>query len=599
VRILLLQLLLLGFQPALIKDQTHYSQLFDETRHYRIFLPPDYPASAKRYPVIYWFHGHSERYNQPVAGQEHRNYDAGTDYASDNIANFVAAHDVIVVKWDGYNPRQPGEPYPRPYNIGPVETYRQFPLYFPELVHHIDAFYRTLPDREHRATAGLSMGGFMSFWIAGKYPDLVSSASSFMGSSEFVVGPREFPVEYRHDEMHNNYDGVRTRLVMGTRDFIQFYHRRMNLIWDFTRPYHQSEIFDADHGTPGIAKTLMFHMQAFANPLPKPNVWNHIDAYPNFSVWGWDIATDRSEPGFTILENVSRTGFRSSVREWVPAGRMLDGVHLCITTASLFPPNQEQTLRIIRLRDGEVRRTRQRADSQGRLRLELDGGEFEIGIGSGPNVALTGYRIEGAAWAADTRPIHLRVRFLNKGDIASPATRLLPPLQPGRSAEVPVTTTVSDPTREIVKLSGVAGVAGSSLEIPTFPPAEETANFRVADGLALPVYQHAIQKQTLTLGTGNGDGRVNPGERIAILLPDGDAYRAAELFTNDACVDLTARVSDYWGTYDYVGASAKYSLPLIHRDCPPGHTIRMLARVLLPNKPNHKIRYAAIELKVH
>ena len=62
----------------------------------------------------------------------------------------------------------------------------------------------------------------MSYWIAGKYPDLVSSASNFMGSSEFIVGPREFPVEYRHDEMAGNYAGVRTRLVTGTRDFIQF-----------------------------------------------------------------------------------------------------------------------------------------------------------------------------------------------------------------------------------------------------------------------------------------------------------------------------------------------------------------------------------------
>jgi pimeloyl-ACP methyl ester carboxylesterase len=587
VKRLLIQFLIV-VQPilaaAIIKDATHYSQVFDETRHYRIFLPPAYETSTRRYPVIYWFHGYSERYNQPVAGQEHRNYDAGTDYSSDNIANFVAAHDVIVVKWDGYNPRTPGEPYPRPYNIGPVETYRQFPLYFPELVHHIDAFYRTLPDREHRATAGLSMGGFMSFWIAGKYPDLVSSASSFMGSSEFVVGPREFPVEYRHDEMHNNYDGVRTRLVMGTRDFIQFYHRRMNLIWDFTRPYHQSEIFDADHGTPGMAKTLAFHMQAFAHPLPRPNIWNHIDAYPNFSVWGWDIATDRAEPGFTILENVGRTGFRSSVRQWVPSGRVLDAVHLHITTAPLYPPNQEQTVHIIRLRDSEVHRTTERADAQGRLHFALDGDEYEIGIGPGPILAIAGYTIEGASWATDTQPIHLRVRILNNAT--------------GRSAEVPVTTTVSDPTREIVKLSPIAGNATLSLEIPTFPPAEETGNFRVADGLALPIYQHATQKQTLTLGTGNGDGQVNAGERIAILFPDGDAFRAAELFTNDACVDLTMRVSDNWGAYDHVGASAKYSLPLIRPDCAPGHTIRMLARVLLPDKPNHHIRYAAIQLKV-
>ncbi len=181
--------------------------------------------------MIYWFHGFGERFNQPPASRPHRNYDQGDDYDGDTIARFVGGHNVIVVKWDGYNPRTPGESYPRPYNISPVETDRQFPLYFPELVAYIDTHYRTIADREHRATAGLSMGGFMSFWVAGKYPHLVSSASNFMGSSEFFVGPRGMAVEYRHEEMRGNYEGMRTRLVTGKRDFIRFYHARMNAIW--------------------------------------------------------------------------------------------------------------------------------------------------------------------------------------------------------------------------------------------------------------------------------------------------------------------------------------------------------------------------------
>ncbi len=600
---------------AIIEDCTHYSQVFDESRHYRIFLPPDYQTSGKQYPVIYWFHGFSERYNRPVVGEEHSNYDVGTDYGGDNIANFVATHDVIVVKWDGYNPRTPGENYLRPYNIGPVETYRQFPLYFPELVHYIDAFYRTIPDREHRATSGLSMGGFMSFWIAGKYPDMVGSASDFMGSSEFFVGPREFPVEYRHDEMYNNYVGVRTRIVMGTRDFIQFYHRRMNLIWNFTRASHESEIFDSTHGTPGMAKTLMFHMRAFADPLPTPLIWNHIEVYPEFSVWGWSVTTDRKQPGFTILENVSRTGFRSTVREWVPSGRILTGVRVQIISAPLYRPNEEKAVSVIRVRDGEVRRLREKADSAGRLRFALDGDEYEVGVGPGPVLALAGFHVEDAQWATDTRPVLVRIRFLNKGDSVSPAMRLhwetsnpgvrldmsnavLKPLAPGKSAEVPLKFTVSDPTREIVKLFAVSGRMRLPVEIPTFPPAENAGDFRIADGVSLLAYQNAIKKRTMTLGTGNGDGQANPGERIAILLPDGGAYRAAELFTNDPCVDLTKRVSDEWGDYDHVGASVKYSLPLIRSSCAPGHVIRMLARVQLPDKPNHKIHYTAVEFKI-
>src|SRR3989449_4961384 len=106
--ILLLLSLSVGWAAEpLVLDETHKSQVFHETRHYRIFLPPDYATSGKRYPVIYWFHGWSERYNKPVAREPERDYDQGDTgvYGGDTIGHFVGNHDVIVVKWDGYNPR--------------------------------------------------------------------------------------------------------------------------------------------------------------------------------------------------------------------------------------------------------------------------------------------------------------------------------------------------------------------------------------------------------------------------------------------------------------------------------------------------------------
>ena len=618
-RLLLLLAFVLAVRGAepLILDETHESRIFGETRHYRIFLPPDYATSGKRYPVIYWFHGWSERYNKPVAREPERNYDQGEGgvYGGDTIARFVGSHDVIVVKWDGYNPRTPGEAYPRPYNIGPVETDRQFPLYFPELVEYIDGHYRTIADREHRATAGLSMGGFMSFWVAGKYPDLVGSASNFMGSSEFVVGPRGFPVEYRHDEMHNNYEGVRTRLVMGTRDFIRFYHARMNAIWNYTRPFYETAEFDADHGTPHMGETLEFHMRAFREPLPRPDVWSHIDVYPNFPIWGWEIASDRKQPGMTVLESVSANGFRSSVREWVPSGRVLANVKLRITSGRLYPPRGPQVVTVIRTRDGKVRRTTERADSDGRLHFELDGDEYQVGVGPGAILALGDFEVQDAQWAADGRPVSVQVRVWNKGAAPTSPAPLrwetpnpnvvietaptgLPVIDAGKSANVTLKFTVNDPQREIVKFYAVAGTSRLPLEIPTFPNAPAAKDFRIADGREFTVYQGGIKRVPLTLGKGNGDGHANFGETLAILLPDGDAWRAAELFTNDSCVDLAERVSDEWSDYDHVGASAKYSLPVIQAGCPAGHIIRMLARVQLPHAPDHRIEYFTIEFPV-
>ena len=60
--------------------------------------------------------------------------------------------------------------------------------YFLELVEHIDHTYRTLADRTKRGTFGFSMGGFMSFFLAGKYPHLIGAAVNMVGSPEFQVG---------------------------------------------------------------------------------------------------------------------------------------------------------------------------------------------------------------------------------------------------------------------------------------------------------------------------------------------------------------------------------------------------------------------------
>jgi poly(3-hydroxybutyrate) depolymerase len=507
-------------QPADAKilDRTHQSEVLHEARHYRIFLPPAYESTTTRYPVIYWFHGYGERHNQ---GPPNKEYDRANDYNGDNLANFVAAHEVIIVKTDGYNPRTPNEAYARPYNIGPVETDRQFPLYFPELVAHIDANYRTIPDREHRATAGLSMGGFMSYWIAGKYPDMISSASNFMGSPEFVVGPREFPVEYRHDEMRNNYAGVQTRLVTGTQDFIRFYHQQMNLIWN--QPTHESEEFESDHGTPCMSKTLQFHMNAFQNPLPRPDLWSHADVYPAFSVWDWTVETDRKRPGFTSLESASQTGFRSSVREWLPAGRALRDVHVKITTAPFYRKKSRIPVTIVRLRDNHIQREHLFADAEGRLQFDLDGDEYQVKIG--------------------------------------------------------------------------AGLVKRSIETVKLPSAPVSTDYQIADHRSMPLFQHAVQQQTLTLGQGNGDGKADAGEQIAILFKDGTAYRAAELIADDECVDLTTRISDPWSDYDHTGASAKYTLARIALYC-SGRTIKLLAKVVIPNQPTHELREATIELQI-
>src|SRR5205085_8089540 len=165
--------------------------------------------------------------------------------------------------------------------------------------------------------------------------------------------------------------------------------------------------------------------------------------------------------------------------------------------------------------------------------------------------------------------------------------------------EVPLAFPVKDETRAAVKFFAADAVHRLPLEIPLFPAAPMAADYQIADGRALTVYQHAVEKKIELVGDGNGDGRVNAGERIAIAFPDQDGMRLAELFTNDRCVDNSTRVSDVWGAYDHVGASVKYSLPLIRATCPAGHIVQFMTRVQWPDKPNHKLKYGVVQFAVN
>jgi hypothetical protein len=139
-------------------DRTHDSKVFGEARHYRILLPPAYETSGKRYPVNYYFHGHSDRYTV-------ENYDNGTDTIP-KMADWVAQHDAIVVCVDGYVASEYTGFYGgTPWDVMESGGDRDFGRYFLELIQYIDSTYRTLTDRRHRATSGLSMGGFIRGWI--------------------------------------------------------------------------------------------------------------------------------------------------------------------------------------------------------------------------------------------------------------------------------------------------------------------------------------------------------------------------------------------------------------------------------------------------
>jgi poly(3-hydroxybutyrate) depolymerase len=611
---------------AIIIDSRHYSQVFGEIRNYRIFLPPGYYENPTiRYPVIYYYHGWSQRYFGSTSSHDR---DQGESNNGDNIANFVASHDVIVVKADGYNRKPDEEYYLRPYNISPVETYRQFPLYFPELVKHIDASYKTIPDRNHRAISGLSMGGFMTFWISGKYPHLVSAAGNFCGSAEFFVGPETFPVEYRHIDMAGNYAGVNVRLNYGNKDFIRCYHRDLNRIWTQVMDNYEFKIYEAEHTTCGLGEMFEFILNTFHNPPAKPESWKHIDVYPDFEIWDYHVNSDRDIGGFTILENVEKRGFRCAVREFLPDGELMPFVNLTVTTAPVYEKNQVYTILDVDKRNLNITRRAVVADSCGRLKIDINGSLHEIGINKSevlPLLCISSVETGNAPWASAGKEVSINIQILNKGTAdAEQVKALLIPVRDNtkvirqesvfsnvginaiRGGSNPFTFIVSPDTIQIVRFKLIIRDVYNHewidyFEVPIREDLPALEQFVIADGRTFTVAAAGVDSATVLLGTGNGDGVANPGESIVVLVKDMNKLWRTELYASDKYVNpfgIHIRESDNWGNYDHVGGSAKYSVPLITADCPQDHVIPFFASYWLPDYPEHIIKQGRIEVKV-
>jgi len=611
-----------------IIDSKHYSHVLAEVRNFRVFLPGDYEESAeKKYPVIYFMHGWSQR-SFGSGGNTYSEYDQLDQNNGDNIEKFVSQHQVIVVKSDGYNRAKEEDYYVRPYNVGPVETHRQFPIYFPELIDHIDLNYQTIPDRGHRAISGLSMGGFMSFFIGGKYPHLFSAVGSFCGSPEFVIGPKEMPVEYRHLDMYRNYDGLNVRLHYGDQDFIRGYHEDLNRTWTNVMDQYSYKIFPGDeHTTSGLNEMFQYLFDTFKDLPGKPDKWSHIDIYPQFTVWDYLISSDRTQSGFTSLKNVDKRGFQSVVRDFLPDGSIQTHVNLSVLTPAIYEKNQPYVINDYHANRGIVTQTTIVSDELGRLKIVLDGAEHHIGINKredDPNIALVSFTADNNTWALTNKEVSLSLELLNKGMASTDQikARLYSAnkhvtISKGESSfkgmkanerqhsETPFIFQINAENTDMIQfeleLDNGQDIWKERFEVRVKNDPPLLKDYVIADGGSYIVTKGGDDLDTVSIGHGNNDGVANPGEFIEILARDNNRYYRTQIWADAPCINpagINLRNSDYWGKYDNVGASAKSSTLLVASNCQPGTHVDLLLEYWMPDKPFHIIKEGKLSIEI-
>ena len=173
-----------------VREVWYHSAVTGMFRHALVYTPPGYDTQTKvRYPVLYLQHGGGED-ETGWTRQGHANF------ILDNLVASGSSKPMIVVMANGYArragvppPDLTGKPFGSPEMMRAMQEMAQA---FEDdmtqaLIPFIDANFRTVADRDHRAMAGLSMGGMQAFQVTLDRLDLFSYIGGFSGAAGPLV----------------------------------------------------------------------------------------------------------------------------------------------------------------------------------------------------------------------------------------------------------------------------------------------------------------------------------------------------------------------------------------------------------------------------
>ena len=168
-----------------VRELWYHSKLTGTWRRALVYTPPKYEQqTGGRYPVLYLQHGGGE--DETGWTKQGR-----ANVILDNLFARGKCKPMIVVMANGYAQRAGQTP---PNLVGKpmgspefMKTMQESAAAFEDdmtqaLIPFVDANFRTLADRDHRAMAGLSMGGMQTFQVTFDRLDLFSYIGGFSGA---------------------------------------------------------------------------------------------------------------------------------------------------------------------------------------------------------------------------------------------------------------------------------------------------------------------------------------------------------------------------------------------------------------------------------
>ena len=169
-----------------VREHWYFSEVTGKWRRAYVYTPAGYDTDTQtKYPILYLLHG---------AGENERGWSlqGRMNFILDNLIAEGKAVPMIVVMDNGQAVAKGDSTQPDMSREGltkRTETLEQ--VYLKDILPTFESYYRVKPDRENRAIAGLSMGGFQTFQIGLNHTELFSYYGAF--SAALIGGVMDNP----------------------------------------------------------------------------------------------------------------------------------------------------------------------------------------------------------------------------------------------------------------------------------------------------------------------------------------------------------------------------------------------------------------------
>ena len=174
-----------------LKSQPYKSQSLGTDRKLMVYTPPGYENSTSRYPVLYLLHGAgSDESSWTQRGQAH--------VILDNLIADGKLKPLVVVMPFGFAAaRAPGAARgDAAENKMQREGFTKD--FLEDVIPMIDATFRVYADRDHRAIAGLSLGGAQALALGLSHTELFSRVAAFSPAMGAANNPATGGVDFEN-----------------------------------------------------------------------------------------------------------------------------------------------------------------------------------------------------------------------------------------------------------------------------------------------------------------------------------------------------------------------------------------------------------------